>query len=316
MKEFNSEVIKQLRKPIRRLKKGRFELFSKGSFGEGNSIIEIYETNPLIKLSIPELFIVGNNYYDKRLYDKAIKIYEEIIGTDSNNVAALNNLGISYLDKNNYEKAILFLEMAYNINPEDIDALMNLGAYYVETKEFDQALIYFEKLDLIKTDDVYILKMLGTIYANIERYDEAVIQLERALEISPNDVELLNNLGVITNKVGKIFDSLQYFSRILFLDQNFEIARKNVEELVEERNLCNIRVKIDGITLSIGQEFRVLFQLNGEEHIPKNAIIEYGFFGKKQLVKYYIPKFKEEIGGFFILFDEANNFDFILSNST
>ena len=316
MKEFGSEIIKELGKSIRRLKKGRFEIFSIGSFRGGKSIIEIYETNPLIKLSISELFIVGNNYYDKGLYDRAIKIYEEIIGADSKNVAALNNLGISYLDKNNYEKAKLFLDMAFNINPKDIDALMNLGAYYIETKEFDQALLCFEELLLIKSDDVYILKMLGTIYANLERYSDAEIQLERALEFSPNDVELLNNLGVIADKVGKIIDSLQYFSRLFFLDQNFEFARKNVEVLVEERNLCNIRVKIDDIALSVGQEFRVLFQLNGEEHIPKNAIIEYGFFGKKQLVKYYIPKFKEEIGGFLILFDDTDDHNFILSNST
>lgn len=314
MKRIESEFSKLLGKAYLRLKKGRYEIFPARSFRKERAIIDLYETNPYITLTTPELFIVGNNYYKKSSFDKAIKIFNKIISQDSKNIAALNNLGISYLEINNYEKAKIFLDMAININPEDSDTLMNLGAYYIEIRDYPRALVCFNKLFDKEPEDIYILKVLGTIYANLEEYDNAKLHLERALEFSPNDMDILNNLGVIADIGGNIIKSLQIFSRISFLNQNYEFSIRNVEVLIEERKLCNIKAIIDDYKLSIGQDFQVLFKLDGEEYIPKNAIIEYGFFGKIQLVKYFIPGFKEDVGGFIVYFDEKINPNFILFN--
>ncbi len=76
-------------------------------------------------------YYLGNLYYDKLQYDKAILYWEESENKDSNFPTVLRNLALAYFNKaNKPEKAKLKLEKAFSLDTSDAQVFLELDQLY------------------------------------------------------------------------------------------------------------------------------------------------------------------------------------------
>ncbi len=73
-----------------------------------------------------EIFVEANDAYVKKSYDQAIQLYESIYAQDLKSPELFLNLGNSYYQKNEYAKAILSYERGLKLSPNDNSILENL----------------------------------------------------------------------------------------------------------------------------------------------------------------------------------------------
>jgi len=86
-------------------------------------------------ISIDDSFKLGQLYLTKKMYDKAIEIFRDVLKKwNQEDVLGLgslyNTLGFTYFTLNEYEFAIYYYEQALKLLPEYVIALNNLAFVY------------------------------------------------------------------------------------------------------------------------------------------------------------------------------------------
>ncbi|HUX62112.1 MAG TPA: tetratricopeptide repeat protein [Ignavibacteriaceae bacterium] len=76
--------------------------------------------------TIDNLLYKGNNYYQKKEYDKAISTYQTILNQGYEGVSVYYNLGNSFYRENKLGYAIFYYEKALRLSPGDEDVIHNL----------------------------------------------------------------------------------------------------------------------------------------------------------------------------------------------
>ncbi len=85
----------------------------------------IFSVN-LLAQNTDELFHSANRMYQNKEYDKAVKLYEEIVTEGYEGVSLYYNLGNAYYRSGKIGYAILFYEKALKLSPGDEDIQQNL----------------------------------------------------------------------------------------------------------------------------------------------------------------------------------------------
>lgn len=95
------------------------------------------------------------------LLKEAIKLYEEGIDLDKNNVIFYNNLALIYISLNDFEKALDYLLKAIKLSPKDYVLHRNLSIVYLKMGLFLEATN--EILESKKLGDPYSEKVISLI---------------------------------------------------------------------------------------------------------------------------------------------------------
>ena len=113
-------------------------------------------------------------YYDRKDYDKVIKIGLDIIEEFPVNYQALNLVGAAYSKTQNYEKAIYYLTKSLGLKPNNAISHYFLGNTLAKTNNTDEAIKHYEKAIKIKPDNFSAYKNLGKIYEKKGMNKEAI----------------------------------------------------------------------------------------------------------------------------------------------
>jgi tetratricopeptide (TPR) repeat protein len=120
-------------------------------------------------------YYLGNLWYDKRQYDKAITLWELSASRDKHFPTVFRNLGIAYFNKrNDAQKALAAYENAYALNTSDARVLMELDQLFKRlNKDPNERLAFLEKhLDIVEQrDDLYLER--AALYNYLGQYDRA-----------------------------------------------------------------------------------------------------------------------------------------------
>ncbi len=105
-------------------------------------------------------YLLGNLYYDKRLYAEAVEIWEKSLAIDRKNPFVLRNLALAYYNKyRKANKALKLMEEAFGLDKSDARMLMELDQLYKKTRlpVPDRLRFMNEYPDIIvKRDDLYL----------------------------------------------------------------------------------------------------------------------------------------------------------------
>jgi tetratricopeptide (TPR) repeat protein len=169
----------------------------------------------------PDIAYSFNNlamiYQDLRKLDealiaqnKAITIYEAVLGVDHHLVAsAYNNLATIFKDKGEYEKALDAQQNALHIfeivfeenHPLIATCYNNLALIYTNLVEYEKALIFqIKSLDTVTKyqNDVEAWNLKGQCHYNLKQYPNTITSYQKAMEIDStfSSKDYYNNIGL------------------------------------------------------------------------------------------------------------------------
>ncbi len=169
--------------------------------------------------------LLADKYRGLRQYDKAIKIYSEILNNKSlpSNWNIFYSRGISYERINEWNKAEKDLKEAMKLNPDDPYILNYLAYSWLDrNKNVDEALELLKKAVEIEPDDAYIIDSLGWAFFLSDQTDKSIFFLEKAVSILPDDATLNDHLGDAYWKAGRKSEAKSQWKRVLILDPQFK----------------------------------------------------------------------------------------------
>ncbi|MDX1532887.1 MAG: tetratricopeptide repeat protein [Nitrosopumilaceae archaeon] len=140
---------------------------------------------------INSLLDQANQLFLKKKFSEAISFYEEILQSDSENVAALNNLGYALSKSGQYEKALSYYNKAIRNNSDDVALLVNIVSCLRKQKEYDKALNFCDQVLEKNPNYNVILYHKERILSSCGKYDDSNHCCDQILRDYPNNWEVL-----------------------------------------------------------------------------------------------------------------------------
>ena len=190
--------------------------------------------------SIPLLTLMGQNYTDKKEYQKALNIYNRLIPLLQKNpqnqpladaYLARANL---YQQNNQYHLMLNDLERAKILNPDDPMLQNNIGYHYLQIGKIDEGFKLIESAYLKNPQDPYILDSMAFAYYKKNQEKVALPLAEKALNLMPQNALINMHLGDIYRANGRNREALFQYKKALDLKE--DLTPKTKEEIQEKIN--------------------------------------------------------------------------------
>jgi len=178
------------------------------------------------------------NYQEGNL-QQAEYISKNILRVQSNNIAAINLLGIINYQLKNYDSAIEYMEKLINLSPNNAQAYYVLGHSMQEKEQLDEAILYYQKALQLNPNLADAYYNLGSVFQDKERYDEAVSCYQRAMQINPTDIDACYNLGRVLQEKEQLDEAILYYQKALQLNPNLADAYNNIGIILQEKEQLN-----------------------------------------------------------------------------
>ena len=153
-------------------------------------------------------FELGKIFIKKRLFKKALIIFNDILKKDHNNVRAIFQIGKIYYESNDLNQSIVYFKKCNEIQPKNSNIIFNLALALQGTGQINEAKEKYSELININPNDIksyYGLYSLGIENITNELYEK----LKK----------------IIINKNTSIFEK----SLINFIFSKIEKKKKNLE---------------------------------------------------------------------------------------
>jgi tetratricopeptide (TPR) repeat protein len=141
----------------------------------------VWEELTLEEIRYNYLFGKANAYDRANLLKRAVRVYEQVLRRDPNNLAVFLNLGGVYYRRGMFEKAIVFYERVISLNAKHYH-----GHYW-----------------------------LAMCYWKLQRYYAAINTLEEVIELLPTFKDALNLIGECYERIGETSKAEHYFLKAI-----------------------------------------------------------------------------------------------------
>ena len=121
--------------------------------------------------------------------------YRQVLTMESNNVDALNLLGVVTLQSNKAEEAIRLLKRAARKGPSDPAIFVNLGAAYRQAGQLNDAREAYKTALKLKPDMTEAYFNLGKVFFDLRDADGLIEVSKKCIALSPAMAEAYLNLG-------------------------------------------------------------------------------------------------------------------------
>ncbi len=189
------------------------------------------------KPSTKIIFDMANFYKSFKQYDKAIKLYSELLNKvdkDSNSYAdILYRRGGSFERLKKFKKSDEDLLLSLKINPSD-PYVMNYLAYSWLERDYkiDEALLMLEDAYRQKENDPYIIDSIGWAYYLTKDYKKAEKYLIQAVQLMPDDPIVNDHYGDILWKLDKKIQARYFWKNTLKLKNIEEEMKSKIKEKI------------------------------------------------------------------------------------
>jgi tetratricopeptide (TPR) repeat protein len=180
------------------------------------------------------LLLLGNNYFYKQNYDKAVKTFNLYIESTPGKPEGYFNLGLTYQKLNDNDNTIKYFLLAYNADGKFIPVVSNLASYYYDRKKYDDSLVYYRILvELDKANpDVYY--KLGLLEMQKEEYEISRDSFNKAIELDQKNPEYYLSLAKVYAKAfNNKAKTISYIEKALILGyKDFNSLKAQPEFLI------------------------------------------------------------------------------------
>lgn len=161
------------------------------------------------ELKINFLFGKADAFEKAGLFNRAVKIYEDILKEGKAKVSVLFNLGGLYYRKGIFDKAIQYYEKVIEINPKHYQ-----GYYW-----------------------------LAMCYIRLNKYYSAIHTLEDLIRLLPSFKDALNLLGECYERIGEGAKAEHYYLKAISTDPDHILIHGNIIEKLKQKELREEGIK-------------------------------------------------------------------------
>ncbi len=192
---------------------------------------------------LDDLYKQGMDAYDARDYEKAERLFVELLSGNPGFADIHNKLGIIYNQTNRLELAAKAFEKALEMNAGYTEASLNLAITYSDLGKYDKSRLVFERASHFKemTQDPASASSgidpfvkgkladehlrLGNKYYELRLLDEAIDEYQKALRLSPNFADIITHLGIALRDKGHYDEAIKELNRAKICNPRFIPAR-------------------------------------------------------------------------------------------
>ncbi|MBI4978082.1 MAG: tetratricopeptide repeat protein, partial [Spirochaetes bacterium] len=163
-------------------------------------------------------FRLGNQYFERKEYQFAVKMFEEIIAIDATATGVIFKLANAYFNNSDYEKALVSLKKL-ETNRDIIGDAENAYPFFkllaltlYQLKQYDALTETGKKALAYNPGDYDILRALGRGYEMRGDYAKAIAHYIKAVELK-QDFRVLHWLSVLLAKDRRYADAMNYLAR-------------------------------------------------------------------------------------------------------
>jgi tetratricopeptide (TPR) repeat protein len=140
---------------------------------------------------LSELLPQGQAALRDKQFDRAQKIYEQVVKLDSRSAEGHSNLGFAFYMQGNYPRAIEEFQKSLDLDPRLEETEILLALSYFDTGQLQRAIPLLEKAYQRKKDDPDVAAHLGLAYLREQQADKALVVISHWAEIQPDSPEAL-----------------------------------------------------------------------------------------------------------------------------
>lgn len=129
--------------------------------------------------------------------EAAMYNYQKALELDSDNVTALQRLGIIAARQGNDRDTVKYLKQAFRFDTDNIDTLLALGFAQARLGEASWAVAYLGRAVALDPENAYAAKIYGSALFNLGWTQAAETQLKAAYKLEPKSPEAPFNLAVL-----------------------------------------------------------------------------------------------------------------------
>lgn len=178
-------------------------------------------------------FAKARELIDKKDYDGAIKILEELVKAKPGEAAVIYLLGACHLYKKQYEAAIPLFAKVVELDPSFPGGHFQLGVCYQRTNKLEQALDKYKKTLELEPGNAAAVYNCGLILYGMEKPAEAIPYFEKSLTLTPNDPDILEMTGLCYLRGEQYDKALDSFKKAKTHAKDKE-KQKRLTELITE----------------------------------------------------------------------------------
>lgn len=144
---------------------------------------------------LSELLSQGQAALQAKQFDRAQKVYEQVIKLDPRSAEGHSNLGFALYTLGKYPRAIEEFQKSLELDPHLDETEILLALSYFDTGQLQRAIPLLEKAYQRKMDDPDVAAHLGLAYLREQQADKALAVLSHWAEIQPDSPEALYYKG-------------------------------------------------------------------------------------------------------------------------
>lgn len=176
--------------------------------------------NPDLPSIKNDLRSLGNDYYNRSIYDSAINAYKLHLQNNPQDTSALFYLANSYFFLRNFNDATKYYESLLALDKERADVYNLAGVCYQNMDDIIKARDYFKQCLILRQNFPVAYYNLGKAQYILEDFKQAENNLVHASEALPNDKDVLALLGKLYIETGQREKALNIYERLFSLNRN------------------------------------------------------------------------------------------------
>lgn len=173
-------------------------------------------------IDVKSVTLIGNYYYTKNQFKKAIEMYDLVLKYFPNEPRALNNKGSALRGRFERKEAGNLFRKAMELDPNYTDPAVNLGGILSELGNPEEALkildtVYKKERD---TADFVLLLNLGLAHSKTGNFNLAHDFYDKAEKLAPKEILVLTNIATLYQGEKNYQKAIEYTNKILHIDSH------------------------------------------------------------------------------------------------
>jgi tetratricopeptide (TPR) repeat protein len=159
-------------------------------------------------------------------HEDALALLEQLVISDPENVAALEEIADNELSLEQYDRALRAAHRAVELDPQSYMGHYIIGFVASLREDWMGSEQELQRANQLKPNNPEILRCLGWALFHKEKRVQGIVTLERSLNLDPENTLSLCDLGVCYLHVRNFKKAHNLFERALRLDPANERARE------------------------------------------------------------------------------------------